>query len=191
MSRTNKIILALAIIAVVIGGIMFYTATRDQQDLAGDEQNNTNTSDTTQTPSNGIASIKEIMTEGGTLRCEYTDDQNQKFVAYVKGTEVRTTIQNPKSTTNPSNFILKGTTLYMWPSGSSTQGLKVTVDEETIKKAQQQTQGADDVDKATNTDIIGALESYKNNCVRASVDDSQFVIPTNIKFQDFSQLYNR
>ena len=191
MTKTNKIILGLAIVAVLIGAAMYYTATKDEKSLAGNNQTGSEQNSLGETLGNGIESIKDAMSKGLTLECSYTDEQNQKFVSYVKGKSVRSIIENPSSSSTPSNFLLIGTTMYMWPSGGPNQGFTITVDEEAAKKAQEQTQGAGDVDKATNTDLIGTLETYKNNCKQSSVDDSLFEKPANINFQDFSSIYGR
>lgn len=191
MTKTNKIILGLAIVAVLIGAAMYYTATKDEKSLAGNNQTGSEQNSLGETIGNGIESIKDAMSKGLTLECSYTDEQNQKFVSYVKGKSVRSIIENPSSSSTPSNFLLIGTTMYMWPSGGPNQGFTITVDEEAAKKAQEQTQGAGDVDKATNTDLIGTLETYKNNCKQSSVDDSLFEKPANINFQDFSSIYGR
>ncbi len=191
MTKTNKIILGLAVLAVAIGAAMYYTATKDEQDLAGNNQTGSEQNGVGDTISNGISSIKDAMSKGQTLECEYSDAQNQKFISYVKGDKVRSIIQNPSSPSTPSNFLLNGTTMYMWPSGGPNQGFSITIDEETTKKAQEQTQGAGDVDKATNTDLVGQLETYKNSCKQSSVDDSWFEKPSNVKFQDFSSIYGQ
>ncbi len=191
MTKTNKIILALAVIAVIIGAAMYYTATKDEKGLAGDNQTGSEQNGLADTLGNGIESIKDAMSKGQTLECVYTDDQNQKFISYVKGKSVRSIVQNPTSSSTPSNFLLLGTTMYMWPSGGPNQGFQITIDEEAAKKAQEQTQDAGDVDKATNTDLVGQLEAYKNNCKQSSVDDSLFEKPANIQFQDFSSIYGR
>ncbi|MCC7356819.1 MAG: hypothetical protein IT410_04400 [Candidatus Doudnabacteria bacterium] len=191
MTKTNKIILGLAIVVVLIGAAMYYTATKDEKSLAGNNQTGSEQNSLGETLGNGIESIKDAMSKGLTLECSYTDEQNQKFVSYVKGKSVRSIIENPSSSSTPSNFLLIGTTMYMWPSGGPNQGFTITVDEEAAKKAQEQTQGAGDVDKATNTDLIGTLETYKNNCKQSSVDDSLFEKPANINFQDFSSIYGR
>ena len=191
MTKTNKIILGLAIVAVLIGAAMYYTATKDEKSLAGNNQTGSEQNSLGETLGNGIESIKDAMSKGLTLECSYTDEQNQKFVSYVKGKSVRSIMENPSSSSTPSNFLLIGTTMYMWPSGGPNQGFTITVDEEAAKKAQEQTQGAGDVDKAKNTDLIGTLETYKNNCKQSSVDDSLFEKPANINFQDFSSIYGR
>jgi hypothetical protein len=79
----------------------------------------------------------------------------------------------------------------MWPVAGSNQGYMIKVDPETAQKAQDQTKGAENVDKATDTDIVGSLENYKQNCKSSVVSDSMFEKPSNITFQDFSQLFKQ
>lgn len=185
----KKMVIGIIAALILIGGVSYYAMNRDQENI--ESSDNSGDAMENKEDSSLFGSIKDAMNKGMSLRCEYSDEQNQTVVAYIKGNSVRTTIENPKSNESPSNFLMLDSTMYMWPVAGSNQGYMIKVDPETAQKAQDQTKGAENVDKATDTDIVGSLENYKQNCKSSVVADSMFEKPSNITFQDFSQLFKQ
>lgn len=181
----KKVVAAIAAGIVIVGGIYFAMSKKSTDNqISGDS--NTNTENT---ESGGLfSSIKDAMQKGVALKCEYTDEEGQSSIAYIKGDKVKSIISNPSDKSGPNNFLMLNNSMYMW-STSTNQGFVIKVDEQAIEKSKQQTQGLDNADKATNTDIVGTLETYKDRCKPATVADSEFEKPSNVTFQDFSKLF--
>lgn len=170
---------------VIIAGIYFAMSKKSSDtQLNGDSNTSTENNE-----SGGLfSSIKDAMQKGVVLKCEYTDEDGQSSIAYIKGDKVKSVISNPSDNSGPNNFLMLDNSMYMW-STSTNQGFVIKVDEQTMEKSKQQTQGLENADKATNTDILGTLETYKDRCKPATVSDSEFEKPSNVTFQDFSQLF--
>ena len=186
----NKLIIPLVIGVIIVLGILYYAMGRDK----GSEVNSDQTS-AEQMSEKGqnnplFSSIKDAMSRGLVLECTFTDENGQNTSAIIQGEKIRMTLANQADKTAPNNFLVVDKKMYMW-SDSNKQGFMVAFDDSTMQKAQEQVKGAEDVEKATNADVIGALEQYKSSCKEASAKDSIFVKPADVTFTDFSQLYQQ
>jgi hypothetical protein len=185
----TKLLALLALGAVAVAAITYYAMNREEDQTVSNSSENAPISQPAQNETNPLfSSIRDAMNRGLSLECTFTDQDGQTSISYVKGKNVYTTLKNPSDKNSPDNFLLLDQSLYFWQTGSK-DGLMVTVDASTSQKVQEQTKGAEDVDKAINTDILGAIDRYKSNCKEATVSDSVFKKPTGVTFQNFSELY--
>lgn len=182
----NKLIVALVVGGLGVAGIAYYTMNKQSGSVANTNETGT-PQDTLANQSNPLfSSIEDAMQRGLTLECTFAED-GKSSTAYIKGSKVRMTV-NGTDKNSPNNFLLLNNSMFIWASGS-TKGFIVSIDAQTAQQVQKQTQGAEDVDKATNTDVLGSLEKYKSTCKESKIADSEFEKPTDIQFIDFNDLY--
>lgn len=128
--------------------------------------------------SNAVTSIKDALTKSVSLKCEYTDPQNNKSVYFIKNGAIRADMidSNPE---NSGSMILKDKKLYTW---KDKEGYVMTLPE--IKDAE----GNVTSDSTQADDLIKDIEDYKDNCKPTVVSDSQFTPPSDVTFADMSKM---
>lgn len=120
-------------------------------------------------------SIKDAMSKSLSLQCDYTSG-NVKSTVYIKGKSLRSETDSQGS---KIYAILKDNKLWSW-SDKDKNGLLMDLTDTQNKEAAGQKSG---------DDIIGEVEKYKQNCKQTIVSDSMFNPPSDIKFQDLSQMF--
>ncbi len=176
----KKIAIGIAVVILLAGGAYYFQS-----------QNKTKVSDDGQMSSekngagNSIAeSIRDMMNRGAVLECTY-EANGEKTTAYIKGKSVRSTSAIGNDPKAPNNFLYVDSKIYFW-NDTTKEGMFMTAPEQ--KADSQPKTNETQFDKDINTDIVGQLEQYKNSCKPSSVSDSLFTVPSNVKFQDFSEL---
>jgi hypothetical protein len=124
---------------------------------------------------NVFDSIKDAMSRSLSLKCEYPAGESGKMVAYVKGNMIR--MEGQWQTKNQTGMIIRDEKLYTWDLNKK-EGIIMPI----IKKEE---------DKPLSQEILDDLENNKSFCRPASVPDSMFQIPTDVKFSDISQMLEK
>jgi hypothetical protein len=182
ITMNKKVLVILVILFLVLLGIGAYfflikgapknqLETQDQKQPAGQS----NTGNKTESIE---ATLKSLLTAGKSLRCTFSNNTKEVSVSgtvYTAGGKVREDFQsNAAGSTMSGHLIVDNLNSYMWTEGSN-QGFKFAVDKAASTSsgsAQSQTQ---DINKAMNF-----------SCQGWSVDNSLFVLPTNVTFQSFA-----
>ncbi len=129
------------------------------------------------TQSEGVfGSIKDAISKSLSLKCEYKVGENTT-IAYVKGSNVR--IDGSWEGKNNSAAILKENKMWTWDIAKK-EGVIFSFE------ADQKESGS----QTTSEGIVNNLETEKQNCKVAVFSDSVFTPPTDVKFQDLSNLEN-
>ena len=129
------------------------------------------------TQSEGVfGSIKDAISKSLSLKCEYKVGENTT-IAYVKGSNVR--IDGSWEGKNNSAAILKENKMWTWDIAKK-EGIIFS-----FENTQSGTQT-----QATSDQIVGSLENQKQYCKVSVFSDSVFTPPTDVKFQDLSNLEN-
>lgn len=139
--------------------------------------------------------ISQAMMTGASLRCQIVNAERGETISYVtkdKKMHVTTTMMNDENQTQNSFMINDGQYIYIWTDGEPNGYKSQTITEEDLK---------DIADKAPNTsqqtvpdfsqtEIQQEYEDkgYTISCDPAQVEDSTFIPPTNVSFQDMSAL---
>ena len=124
-----------------------------------------------------VGSIKDAIMGGQSITCDYTDATGKKIVAFTKNGQVRTDI----TSSNPDeagSVIIKDKKMYYWTAKG---GFVMEIPDTTV------TPGTTDPNAMNQDEVMENLENYKQYCKPGTVDDSMFVVPANIKFQDMSK----
>lgn len=122
-------------------------------------------------------SIKDAMSKSLSLQCDYSSD-NVKSTVYIKGKSLRSETDNQGS---KIYAILKDNKLWTW-SDKDKNGIIMDL---TATQSQTNPQGG----QKSGDDIVNEVEKYKQNCKQTVVSDSMFNPPSDINFQDLSQMF--
>ena len=132
--------------------------------------------------SSPFSSIQDALSKSLSLQCTFTDEDGRETKTYIKAGAVRTDFTGTKSAESGS-MIFKDKKMYTWNSETK-EGFMMEVPDVKITPSQTTTS-----DKATNpADALAMIEKYKDSCKPATVADSLFTPPSDIKFTDFSNM---
>jgi len=131
-----------------------------------------------------IDSIKNALVGSGALECRYGFNKGGESITYLKGNDVRVLFKGDDQN-QPGNLLMKGDKMYIW-SEKTKQGMMMTIDKDKIN----QFQGNANYTYKGRDEIIAELEKEKNLCQQTNVPDSMFLVPTDVKFTDLSQIGN-
>lgn len=158
----NVIIIAIVVLILLGGSAAYFLS-----------QNNT--------PNEGnvVTSIKDTLSKSASMECNYTEE-NRVTKAYIKNGAVRIEFAG-RTKEQSGNIIVVDKKIYAWsPDG---KGYTIDVPDVTPAPGEQK--------MSQNDEIMQSLEKYKEYCKNATVSDSLFVPPADIKFEDYSQMMNQ
>lgn len=161
----KKIIIAVIVSLLVLAGGVYYMKFKS----GSQNKNNTNlTSDS----KNIFTSVKDALSKKLTLVCEFKDDSGVSTKSFLKNGAVRVS--------STSEFILKDKKMYMWDLKTK-QGFVYDIPDTTNA-------GTTGGEINQSESYLNMIEKYKDSCKVATIEDSYFVPPTDVKFQDMSKL---
>ena len=166
--KTVGIVIAIILIALAV---WYFMSGRSKQSTMSDTETNLE-----QTASGDQKSLKELMALNKSQKCSYSDSTNQGTIYFADGKmrgDFTTNLDTGQTVT--SHMMVDGEYMYNW-SDATEGGMKIKIDANQTTQSQSQ-QNAVDVNKPGNY-----------NCGSWSADNSMFMMPTNIKFQDFSNM---
>ena len=133
-----------------------------------------------QSPSPLFSSIQDALSNKAlSLRCDFTDANGERVVAYIKnGAILADVIVNTPQ--ESGSVLMMNKKIYFW---NASTGMMMDMPNMTVTP----TPGAS---TSQTQSAVADLEKYKESCKQAVVADSLFVLPTNVKFTDESQVMN-
>lgn len=129
-----------------------------------------------------FTSVKDALTQNITLTCEFNEAEST-FKSYIKNGAVRvsTTGNTPSQA---GEMLMKDNKMYVWDSKTK-EGFVYDIPKDT--------EGNDEKVGMTGQEIVSSesyldmIDKYKDSCKVATLDDSFFTPPTDVKFQDMSK----
>lgn len=171
----NLIIAAVVIILLILGAGGFLLMGKNQK---SPEISNSQTANPTAAKENGIiGSIKDALAGNASLECDFTTDSGQHIISKVKNGSVRADIVSSVAEQSGS-IIMKDKKMWFWNDESAFTMDVPDVEGVTV------TPGASS--QASN--VVSEMEKYKQYCHAKTVADSEFTPPSNVKFQDMSEM---
>lgn len=170
--KKTLIIIGIALAVVLIGGY-FLNSKKDNQ------KNENTKSD----QKNVFTSVKDALSKNITLVCDFNDEQGTSTKSYIKNGAVR--VSTSDSLNSSGEIIMKDKKMYMWDMKTKTGFIYEVEDSEEGQTNQVGMTGSEVVKSEQYLDMI---EKYKDSCKVATVEDSYFTPPTDVKFQDMSKL---
>lgn len=134
-----------------------------------------------------FTSIQDALSKSLSLQCTFTDEDGKKTKTYIKSGAVRTDFTGAKAEDSGS-MIMKDKKLYTWTNDKK-EGFMMTVPEVTPGQTNIPGSATGDANRSQQaTDVLTALDKFKDSCKPATVADSLFTPPSEIKFTDFSNM---
>ena len=126
-------------------------------------------------------SIKDILMSTVSLKCDIVDDE-KKTTAYIKNGMVRADMTGDEDSEN-TGMIFKTDKVYIW-NNTTLEGMTMDVPQGSIDDLEDKMgQGGDGYD-----DMVDSIEKYRQNCKNATVADSVFTPPANVKFSSITDM---
>lgn len=180
-----KKFLLVALAVALIGGVLYFAKNKpSQQQSTFQQQSPTKTQTQNQKgeKTNVFTSIKDALTSGQSLKCQFTDESGKKTTVYFKKDFVRGMYNDEKEVMN--NFLYRDKKMYTWDDKTK-KGMIITTDTisavPTIKQTNKNEQ-------TSTQDYIEQYEKYWQNCKAETVSDALFTPPSDVQFQDMANL---
>ena len=169
-NKTTRLLIgALIFVVILVGGFLMFRGSSQMGSIG------------TGNPQDLIASA---LSGTGSVKCEYTGDDGATVTAYVKNGMIRTDITG--SPEGDGSFIMKENTTWTW-SPSTLQGVMFVLPEASEDAVEIE---VNEESQTTADEIAADLERYKDSCRSENVDNAVFEVPSDVVFQDFSQVIN-
>ncbi len=165
----KKIIIVLVVTLLVVSSIVLFKGQK-----TGSEVNNKNVAN-----KNVFTSIKDAMSKDISLVCEFNDENGNSTKSYIKNGAVRITTDNESS--QEGEIIIKDKKMYMWDLKTKEGFVYDVPDNET----ENSTSGSNEINQSEN--YLSMIDKYKDSCNISTVEDSYFVAPKDVKFQDMNK----
>lgn len=161
--KKTGLYIGLAVLAVLIvaGGFMFFTK-----------------------GVNPLTNPAAVLTGGASMKCEYTED-GRNIVAYVKGEQFRTDVTGGEE--GSMSMIYKDDTTWSWNTDTK-KGMKMTFEKPTVTPGAEMESTGGETEKSDAQEIKEELDKYKDSCKNQMVSESLFTPPSDVEFQDYSQM---
>ncbi len=172
--RGKNIVIAILIV-VILAGLGWYFKHKEAKEYSLDIKGSM---------TNSNLSLKELALKGS-QKCEvvyHNENTSSQTQVYVGGGKMRADVNsNVNGKSQTTHIINDGTNQYIWVEGSNQMAFKMSLEQNANnqKLPDQNTMAAFD---------INAKHEYK--CSDWSEDSSVFLIPSNIKFTDYTAIMN-
>ena len=135
-----------------------------------------------------FTSIQDALSRSLSLECTFTDESGRQTKSYVKAGAVRTDFTG-KTSADTGSAIIKDKKMYYW-NAAKKEGFMMEVPAVTPGKSESgSTPSNSSLGKGNSaSEVYAMLEKFKNSCKASTVADSLFTPPTDIKFQDYSEM---
>jgi len=174
MKKNNIVFIAVALI--VVGLIVFLKFNQSKVSTnqeTNKEETQATVTKTAETKGNVLDSIKDAIAKNLSFKCEYNMN-NSKTTVYVKGTAMRI---EGLTTNGNTGAIIKDNKLWSWDTVKK-EGVIMPLDANQNKAFSQE-------------EITNNLEKQKQFCQVTVVAESIFTPPSDIKFQDLSEMFKK
>lgn len=167
--KRTLLIVVVALLLLIVGGGVMYAKVGNKNSKVGMADAGT------PKPTDLFTSIKDALSKKMTLVCEFNDDKGTSTKSYIKNGAVRVS-----SMGQSGEFIMKDNKMYMWDDKTK-QGFVYDVPQGEVSQT-----GTTEVSQSDS--YLGMIDKYKDSCKVATVEDSYFVPPTEVNFQDMTKM---
>lgn len=173
MIKRIGILVGILLLLALVGGGYYFAMKAEKSMLSA--KNPT----PTKSPATVFDSIQEALAKSLSLTCDYTYN-TMHTVAYVKKGMVRADVVDTKDASLSGSVIMKDKKIYYWNAQKT--GFMMALPEVNG------TPSAGSQPGQSGQDTLQNLEKFKQYCKAAPVADSEFVIPSDVKFTDETQM---
>lgn len=133
-----------------------------------------------------FGSMQDLIARGKSVKCTYkqsasANNDEYEVVMYISGGNVRTEaeMKTGEGKTMQSNMVINKDWMYMWNS-STPNGMKADM--------RKMPQGEDVTESDVNKDMANLAKNMDYECRAWIPDNSKFKVPTNIEFNDITEM---
>lgn len=192
MKSNNKvpfIIAAVVGVALAIGGGVWYVNSRSQDEQNANQTTNTSMPETTSQESAQAKTIAGFLAADKTQKCTFSYKEGTTDISgtmyFATGRKMSGDFKTvTEGTATNGNMIITKDTQYFWTPDTN-KGVKVTL---TTAEANNETATPDASPTGQGLDLD---KNYDFNCSEWSIDESKFVVPSNVEFMDLSQVQSQ
>lgn len=130
-----------------------------------------------------FSSVKDALSKNITLVCEFKDDGGQSVKSFIKNGAVRVTSTGLEENGQAGDIIIKDRKMYIW-DGKTKQGFVYETKDEGVDN---QNVGMTAGEVVKSDTYLNMIEKYKDSCKVSTVEDSYFIPPTDVNFQDMTK----
>ena len=170
MKKNKKIFVIVAVVLLVIVGGISYSRFKNSGNVSVTESKSI------------FTSVKDALTKNVTLACEFNESESI-FKSYIKNGAVRISTSGDNST-QAGEMIMKDNRMYVWDNKTK-EGFVYDIPKDIDGDAQDIGMGSQQV--VSSESYLDMIDKYKDSCKVATLDDSFFTPPTDVKFQDMSK----
>jgi hypothetical protein len=190
MNSSNKKIIAIAVVLVLLLGIFFVTKDKMAKKSMSSDAEVTGQMEVKDGETVMSGSILDLIKSGGTSKCTYTSKQadvQMTGTTYVSGKQMRndTEMTLGNGTKMESHMISDGTWIYSWTSAMP-QGFKMNI-KEAEEKYGTMDAGTTKPEANQEATMKNFQDKFDFKCSKWGVDASKFELPKGITFMDFSE----
>ncbi len=134
--------------------------------------------------------LAQIIESGGKADCKVTNLSDKSSTQIVISGKKMKIVGSDFGQGKKGTMINDGVFNYIWTEGEKT-GFKTKLETETPtpgKEAKQSQQPQEQVDTTKTAESFDDTTKYKMDCATRSINDSEFVPPTSVKFSDFADM---
>lgn len=170
MKQNKKILVIVAVVLLIIVGGVSYSRFKNGNSVSVTESKSV------------FTSVKDALTKNVTLACEFNEAEST-FKSYIKNGAVRvsTTGNNP---TQAGEMLMRDGKMYVWDSKTK-EGFVYDIPKDVDGDSEDVGMTGQEV--VSSESYLDMIDKYKDSCKVATLDDSFFTAPNDVKFQDMSK----
>ena len=132
-------------------------------------------------------SIQDALMKSLSLSCNYSQDSKTQVMAYIKNGKVRSivTVKDDAAASGNALILPSEKKIYYW---NGKTGYMMTLPDATVTPSAGSSAAQEEGKGNSIQDMWQSMEKFKQYCKTATVDDSLFVLPGDVVFQDVSKM---
>jgi len=166
MKNKKVLIIVAVVLLALVGGFIFLKSKSSDTGPTGSQSANKSI----------FNSVKDALTQNLTISCEFTDETGTLVKSYIKNGAVRIT-STGDTVAKSGEIIMKDKKMYIWDTATK-EGFVYDISRE---------EGTTDTQKSNSDSYLDMIDKYKDYCKVATVADSFFTPPADVKFQDMTK----
>lgn len=183
------IIAGVIVVALVAGGSIWYINNRNQDTQNTNQITNNNGSTQTNEAASDAKTVASILSAGKTQKCTFSYKEGTTDISgtmyFSSGRKMSGDFKTiTEGQTTNGNMIISDNTQYFWTPDTN-KGVKIN-----LTSAESSTDGS----SSGSTSASQGLDLDKNydfNCSSWTLDETKFVVPTNVEFMDLSNIQSQ
>lgn len=173
-NKKTKIYVAAVVILLALVAAFFVFNKKEKSEI--------NSNNKQESSKSIFTSVKDAMSKNITLVCEFKDESGSSTKSYIKNGAVR--VSSLGQGEQSGEIIMKDKKMYMWDIKTKTGFVYEIPDADATSD---NSVGMTSSEVVKSESYLDMIEKNKDFCKVSAVEDSYFVIPADVNFQDMSK----